>query len=136
MFRFVLLLSPFVAKVSEPLVSFNEWCGGPHPHGTFVSSQPRAAAATGFCSVAAAILGHGSREVVGESFPGKLCPKVDRCGLYSCCIFSDPFSSVFKTSGRYYARIKASGLDCGPGAPYYTCSSIGPRPRPPGRRES
>ncbi|KAJ1162245.1 hypothetical protein NDU88_002713 [Pleurodeles waltl] len=47
MFRFVLLLSPLVAKVSEPLVPFNEWCGGPHLHGTFVSSQPQAAVATG-----------------------------------------------------------------------------------------
>ncbi|KAJ1190732.1 hypothetical protein NDU88_000054, partial [Pleurodeles waltl] len=47
MFRFVLLLSPLVAKVSEPLASFNGWCGGPHLHGTFVSSQPRAALAAG-----------------------------------------------------------------------------------------
>ncbi|KAJ1145406.1 hypothetical protein NDU88_011693 [Pleurodeles waltl] len=47
MFRFVLLLSPFVVKVSEPFVPSNEWCGGPHLYGTFVSSQPRAAAATG-----------------------------------------------------------------------------------------
>ncbi|KAJ1127792.1 hypothetical protein NDU88_006185 [Pleurodeles waltl] len=35
------------------------------------------------CSVAAAILGRGSRKVVRESFLGKLCSKVDRCGLYS-----------------------------------------------------
>ncbi|KAJ1145890.1 hypothetical protein NDU88_012173 [Pleurodeles waltl] len=47
MFRFVLLLSPFVAKVSEPLVPSDEWCGGPHLHETFVSFQPRATAATG-----------------------------------------------------------------------------------------
>ncbi|KAJ1154702.1 hypothetical protein NDU88_007445 [Pleurodeles waltl] len=46
MFRFVLLLSPLVAKVSEPLVPFNGWCGGPPLHGTFVSSQPRAVVAT------------------------------------------------------------------------------------------
>ncbi|KAJ1159247.1 hypothetical protein NDU88_011915 [Pleurodeles waltl] len=47
MFRFILLLSPLVAKVSEPLAPFNGWCGGPHLYGTFVSSQPRAAVATG-----------------------------------------------------------------------------------------
>ncbi|KAJ1148564.1 hypothetical protein NDU88_001392 [Pleurodeles waltl] len=103
MFCFVLVLSPLVAKVSEPLAPFNEWCGGPHLHGTFVSSQPRLQRV--HCSVAAAILGRGSREVVGGSFPGKLCPKVDRRGLYLCCIFSDHFSSVFKAPGRRYGRI-------------------------------
>ncbi|KAJ1139826.1 hypothetical protein NDU88_006190 [Pleurodeles waltl] len=46
-FRFVLLLSLLVAKVSEPFALFNGWCGGPHLHGTFVSSQPRAAVAAG-----------------------------------------------------------------------------------------
>ncbi|KAJ1167145.1 hypothetical protein NDU88_007538 [Pleurodeles waltl] len=45
MFRFVMLFSPLVAKVSEPLVSFDGWCEGPHLHETLVSSQPRAAAA-------------------------------------------------------------------------------------------
>ncbi|KAJ1082215.1 hypothetical protein NDU88_002383 [Pleurodeles waltl] len=45
MFRFVLLLSPLVAKVSEPLVSFDGWCEGPHLPGTFASSPPRATAA-------------------------------------------------------------------------------------------
>ncbi|KAJ1144015.1 hypothetical protein NDU88_010317 [Pleurodeles waltl] len=45
MFRFVLLLSPLVVKVSEPLEPFNVRRGGPHLHGTFVSSQPRAAVA-------------------------------------------------------------------------------------------
>ncbi|KAJ1107524.1 hypothetical protein NDU88_004914 [Pleurodeles waltl] len=68
MFRFVLLLSPFVAKVFEALVPSNEWCGGPHLHETFVSFQPRLQRV--HCSVAAAILGHGSRKVVGGSFPG------------------------------------------------------------------
>ncbi|KAJ1184080.1 hypothetical protein NDU88_000890 [Pleurodeles waltl] len=47
MFRFVLLLSSLVEKVSEPLAPFNGWCGRPHLHGTFVSSQPRAAVAMG-----------------------------------------------------------------------------------------
>ncbi|KAJ1126280.1 hypothetical protein NDU88_004688 [Pleurodeles waltl] len=46
MFRFVLLLSPLVAKVSEPLAPFN---GGPRLQRVH-------------CSVAAAILGRGSRE--------------------------------------------------------------------------
>ncbi|KAJ1211577.1 hypothetical protein NDU88_006935 [Pleurodeles waltl] len=45
MFRFVLLLSPLVAKVSEPLAPFDGWCEGPHLHVTFVSSQLRAAVA-------------------------------------------------------------------------------------------
>ncbi|KAJ1133700.1 hypothetical protein NDU88_000178 [Pleurodeles waltl] len=35
MFRFVMLFSPLVAKVSEPLVSFDGWCEGPHLHETF-----------------------------------------------------------------------------------------------------
>ncbi|KAJ1160531.1 hypothetical protein NDU88_001032 [Pleurodeles waltl] len=47
MLHFVLLLSLLVAKVSVPLAPFNGWCVGPHLHGTFVSSQPRAAVATG-----------------------------------------------------------------------------------------
>ncbi|KAJ1203794.1 hypothetical protein NDU88_007575 [Pleurodeles waltl] len=47
MFRFVLFLSPLVAKVSGLLAPFNGWCGGLHLHGTFVSSQPRTAVATG-----------------------------------------------------------------------------------------
>ncbi|KAJ1122882.1 hypothetical protein NDU88_001355 [Pleurodeles waltl] len=68
MFRFVLLLSPLVAKVSEPLAPFNEWCGGPHLHGTFVSFSRRPRLQQVHCSVAAAILGRGSREVVGGSF--------------------------------------------------------------------
>ncbi|KAJ1107523.1 hypothetical protein NDU88_004913 [Pleurodeles waltl] len=49
MFRFVMLFSPLVAKVSEPLVSFDGWCEGPHLHETLVSSQPRAAASSLFC---------------------------------------------------------------------------------------
>ncbi|KAJ1129059.1 hypothetical protein NDU88_007430, partial [Pleurodeles waltl] len=68
MFRFVLFLSPLVAKVSEPLVPSNEWCGGPHLHGTFVSSQPWAAVATGSLLCRATILGRGSRKVVGGSY--------------------------------------------------------------------
>ncbi|KAJ1155693.1 hypothetical protein NDU88_008422 [Pleurodeles waltl] len=47
MFRFIMLFSPLVVKVSEPHVPSDEWCGGPHLYGTLVSSQPRAAAATG-----------------------------------------------------------------------------------------
>ncbi|KAJ1190404.1 hypothetical protein NDU88_007142 [Pleurodeles waltl] len=34
------------------------------------------------CSVAAAILGCGSRKVFGESFPGDLCSRVGRRGSY------------------------------------------------------
>ncbi|KAJ1098750.1 hypothetical protein NDU88_003857 [Pleurodeles waltl] len=47
MFRFVLLPSSFVAKVSEPPAPSNEWCGGPHLYRTVISSQLRAAAVTG-----------------------------------------------------------------------------------------
>ncbi|KAJ1208973.1 hypothetical protein NDU88_004352 [Pleurodeles waltl] len=47
MFRFVLLPSSFVAKVSEAPAPSNEWCGGPHLYRTFISSQLRAAAVTG-----------------------------------------------------------------------------------------
>ncbi|KAJ1154049.1 hypothetical protein NDU88_006806 [Pleurodeles waltl] len=51
MFRFVMLSSLLVVKVSEPLVFFDVWREGPHLHKTFVSSQPRAAAAASslFC---------------------------------------------------------------------------------------
>ncbi|KAJ1188368.1 hypothetical protein NDU88_005129 [Pleurodeles waltl] len=45
MFRFVLLLSSLLAKVS--LAPFHGWCGRSHLHGTFVSSQPRSAAVAG-----------------------------------------------------------------------------------------
>ncbi|KAJ1185832.1 hypothetical protein NDU88_002619 [Pleurodeles waltl] len=82
MFCFVLLLTPLVTKVSVPVVPFNGWCGvltstGPsYP----LSRGPRLQRV--HCSVAAAILGRGSREVVGGSFPGDLCPKVERRGSY------------------------------------------------------
>ncbi|KAJ1105964.1 hypothetical protein NDU88_003367 [Pleurodeles waltl] len=63
-------------------------------------------------------------------FRGELCLKVGRHGPYSCCMFSVYFSSIFKTSGRYYGRISASGLDFGPRAPHYAGSSNSPRPCP------
>ncbi|KAJ1187557.1 hypothetical protein NDU88_004332 [Pleurodeles waltl] len=49
MFRFVLLLSSLLAKVS--FAPFNGWCGRSHLRRTFVSSQPRSAAVAGslFC---------------------------------------------------------------------------------------
>ncbi|KAJ1185831.1 hypothetical protein NDU88_002618 [Pleurodeles waltl] len=105
MFCFVLLLTPLVAKVSMPLVPFNGWCGVLTSTGPSYPLSRRLQLQRVHCSVAATILGRGSREVVGGSFPGKLCPKVNRCGLYSCFIFSDHFPSIFKTSGRYYGRI-------------------------------
>ncbi|KAJ1209083.1 hypothetical protein NDU88_004462 [Pleurodeles waltl] len=51
MFRFVMLFSPLVVKVSEPLVFFDGWCEGLHLHEILVSSQPRAAPAVSslFC---------------------------------------------------------------------------------------
>ncbi|KAJ1172419.1 hypothetical protein NDU88_004266 [Pleurodeles waltl] len=51
MFRFIMLFSLLVVKVSEPLVFFDVWREGPHLYQTFVSSQPRATAAASslFC---------------------------------------------------------------------------------------
>ncbi|KAJ1185163.1 hypothetical protein NDU88_001957 [Pleurodeles waltl] len=51
MFRFVMLFSPLVVKVSEPLVFLDGWREGPHLHETLVFSRPRAAAAASslFC---------------------------------------------------------------------------------------
>ncbi|KAJ1085032.1 hypothetical protein NDU88_005168 [Pleurodeles waltl] len=88
MFRFVLLLSLFVAKVSEPHVPSDEWCGGPHLYGTFVSSQPWAAAATG--SLLCRGRHFGSRQSLklsGGVFQLNSAPKwiaaVSTCTVYS-----------------------------------------------------
>ncbi|KAJ1081481.1 hypothetical protein NDU88_001663 [Pleurodeles waltl] len=70
------------------------------------------------CSVAAAILGCGSRKVFGGSFPGDLCSRV---GLRFLLVLYILRSLLFNPQDLRSSlwQVLNFGLDCGPEAPRY-----------------